>query len=369
MAAAPSRTAPAETDVGILSRVQADPRCTEVLLANAATTERQNRLAPESIEALRRDGALALRTPTVHGGLWASPSGLAHRLADLGRACPSAAWIAGTCATSKTIHAGVFGDTPADGAFADPDALACGSGAPSGQGVRHAGGVRISGRWPSVSGCEDAAWANLGLMVDGVFSWAFIPLTELSIDHTWQMAGMCGTGSHTLVADDVRVPAAWVRPGALPSPGERVAHAGPVLAPVLGAAYGALEVTEAMFASGRRPFTTTYSRMADSGGARQWLAEVTHLLSRAEQTMYAVAATAEREDLTNREVAVALMAVADAARDCRSAVERMLDLNGASGFATTNRLQRLWRDVSVGSRHPLLNPYLAVERLGSALTP
>lgn len=47
----------------------------------------------------------------------------------------------------------------------------------------------------------------------------------------------------------------------------------------------------------------------------------------------------------------------------------MLDLHGASGFATTNVLQRFWRDVSVGSRHPHLNPYLAIEALGSALTP
>jgi alkylation response protein AidB-like acyl-CoA dehydrogenase len=61
------------------------------------------------------------------------------------------------------------------------------------------------------------------------------------------------------------------------------------------------------------------------------------------------------------------MALADAGRDCRAAVERMLDLHGASGFATSNVLQRFWRDVAVGSRHPHLNPYLAVENLGTAL--
>ena len=60
--------------------------------------------------------------------------------------------------------------------------------------------------------------------------------------------------------------------------------------------------------------------------------------------------------------------LADAARDCRSAVELMLDLNGTSGFAVSNPLQRYWRDVAVASRHPHLNPYLATERFGAALS-
>ncbi|MEU6323018.1 hypothetical protein [Streptomyces sp. NPDC047009] len=61
------------------------------------------------------------------------------------------------------------------------------------------------------------------------------------------------------------------------------------------------------------------------------------------------------------------MSLTGAARDCREAVERLLDLHGASGFRTTNALQRYWRDVAAGSRHPLLNPYLATEDLGTAL--
>jgi hypothetical protein len=61
------------------------------------------------------------------------------------------------------------------------------------------------------------------------------------------------------------------------------------------------------------------------------------------------------------------MALADAGQDCRAAVEWMLDLHGASGFDMSNVLQRFWRDVAVGSRQPHLNPYLAVENLGTAL--
>lgn len=95
----------------------------------------------------------------------------------------------------------------ADDLFADPDALWCGSGIPGGQGERGVGGVRISGRWPNVSGCEDAVWALLGMVVDGVFSFAVVPVADLAIERTWHMAGMCGTGSQTVAADDLLVPA------------------------------------------------------------------------------------------------------------------------------------------------------------------
>ncbi|WP_225629441.1 hypothetical protein [Streptomyces werraensis] len=61
------------------------------------------------------------------------------------------------------------------------------------------------------------------------------------------------------------------------------------------------------------------------------------------------------------------MDLADAGRECRAAVERMLGLHGSSGFRTADVLQRHWRDFSVASRHPHLNPYLAVESFGAAL--
>ena len=349
--------------------ISTDKEHGRILLANADKAERQDRLTAESVEVLRLSGAFALRTPATQGGAWVDAATVANRLTLLGRACPAAAWVAGTCATAKTLLAGNFADPVLHEAFADPDALACGSGVPAARGARVADGVRITGRWPNISGCEDAAWAGLALTVDGTYCWAFIPVGELTVDRTWQMAGMRGTGSHTLTADDLLVPARWVTPGAMPTHGERSFYAITVLAPIVGAAYGALDVINAMFASDRKPFMTSYTRMGESPGARHWLAEASHLVGRAERTMLAVAETSERDDLTDADSARLFMDLADAACDCRRATERMLDLHGASGFAAANPLQRYWRDIAVGSRHPHLNPYLAVERLGSALAP
>ncbi|GAA4666778.1 MULTISPECIES: acyl-CoA dehydrogenase family protein [Amycolatopsis] len=339
----------------------------EILRAHAEKAEQYDRPATESLGALRKDGVFALRTPRAYGGEWAGAETIGRRLAGLGRACPSTAWIAGACVTAKNLVVGSFPGSRSDEFFADPDALFCGSGVPAGQGVRVAEGVRITGRWPNVSGCEDAAWAVLALAVEGTLSFTVVPVADLTVDRTWHMAGMRGTGSHSLVADDLLVPARRVAAASAFAAQDLLLYSITVLGPVVGAARGALDATAAMFASDRKPFMSTYSRMGESPGARHWLAEAAHLVNRAENTMLTVARAAESAGLSGAASARLHMELADAGRDCRSAVERMLDLHGASGFATGNVLQRYWRDVAVGSRHPHLNPYLAVERFGTAL--
>jgi alkylation response protein AidB-like acyl-CoA dehydrogenase len=338
-----------------------------ILLANAAKTEQQERPAAESLDVARRAGAFALRVPERFGGTWADAATTVRRLAELGRYCPATAWVAGTCVTAKTFVGDVFGAEAPDEFFADPESLACGSGHPTATGVRGPGGVRVDGRWAYVSGCEDAAWAGLAVMVDGTYMFAAIPTSDLSVERTWDAAGLRGTGSHTLVARDVLVPEARIRPARPPGPALHVFYGTTVLAPLVGAARGALDVTDAMFASDRKPSMTAYARMGESPAARQWLAEATLLVDRAERTLLAIADAADGGDVSPADHARLHLDMVDAARDCRAAVELMLDLHGASGFASANPLQRYWRDIAVGSRHAHLRSYIGVERYGEAL--
>jgi len=195
-----------------------------------------------------------------------------------------------------------------------------------------------------------------------------MPTSDLTVEPTWDMAGMRGTGSHTVVADGVLVDPALVAPFTPPSLAARQLFGITVLAPLVGATFGALDRIGAMFASDRKPFMTAYARMGDSPGARQWLAEATTLTERAERTMLAVAAEVDREPGLDERAGRRLhLNLFEAARDCRDALDRMLDLHGASGFRTSNPLQRLWRDVAVGSRHPHLTGYLATEGYGQLL--
>ncbi|MBI0374909.1 hypothetical protein JBE27_01080 [Streptomyces albiflaviniger] len=58
------------------------------------------------------------------------------------------------------------------------------------------------------------------------------------------------------------------------------------------------------------------------------------------------------------------MELTTAARECREAMELLLDLHGSSGFAEDNPLQRFWRDVAVGTRYPYFTPYIVAEDHG-----
>lgn len=346
----------------------------DTLTAHAAETEQRGRVVATSLKAAKAAGAFALRTPVIHGGSWATATVAVELIAATARGCPSTAWIASTTLVSKNMIS--FGDYPSrtlEEVFADPDAVAAGVGMPTGHGKSGPDGVRLTGRWVTVSGCEDATWASLGAMVDGAFAIVLVPVADLTIDRTWDMAGMRGTGSHSLAADDVLVPFDRMATGdhlRYPPDARTVQTWGTVvLATVVGATRGALDVVDAMFDSNRKPFATSYARMSESPGARHWLAEATALVGRAERTMLSLASRIDAEPgITDLEHARMQQDRADAAKDCLAAIDRMLDLHGASGFASSNALQRFWRDVSVASRHPALNPYLAVEGFGRALT-
>ncbi|MFH8445935.1 acyl-CoA dehydrogenase [Streptomyces sp. NPDC018026] len=201
---------------------------------------------------------------------------VARRLTELGRPCPSAGWIAGTCATSKTMTALSHSASARREFFPDPDALVCSSGLPSAQGVREADGIRVTGRWDNVSGCESAQWANLAVTVDDAYQVAAVHLADLTVERSRHMAGMRGTGSQRLVADGLLLPVHRVAQGGPPAPPVQLFLGLCVLAPVVGAAQGALDVVQDMFESDRKPFKPNHTHLSDSPGERENLTEVEH---------------------------------------------------------------------------------------------
>src|SRR5882757_6223059 len=79
------------------------------------------------------------------------------------------------------------------------------------------GGYRISGRWPYASGSFDAQWATLGIVVDSPpganpLALALVPASAWTIEPTWFVTGMEGSGSDTLVVGDHFVPDHRVQP-------------------------------------------------------------------------------------------------------------------------------------------------------------
>jgi alkylation response protein AidB-like acyl-CoA dehydrogenase len=350
-----------------------------VLAANAGRAERDRRLPAESTAALRDAGAFALATPTRFGGLDADLLTAVRVISELGRGCPSSAWLVAVSAEAQPAFTPLMSEEVLAEFYADPDTRLCGAGTPPGRGRRVAGGVRVSGRWPYASGCEDAPWAmTLVLVSDGEgppeFASLLTPTSDLDIERTWNTAGMRGTGSHTLVADDVFVPQAHVLslptgPNGAPDlfagrPARPLGGGVTLLAALVGAARGALDAAASTLHT-RKPPMTQYDSLAASPGARHWFAQATHLIESAQHDLLVLAAEIGQlmtePTLADRDTTALRLRLNSVVQRCQKGVSLLLDLNGASSFAVDNALQRFWRDLHVGSRHVQFNPYLALE--------
>ncbi|MFJ4648254.1 oxidoreductase [Streptomyces bobili] len=353
-----------------------------VLYANAARTERNRRVAPENLEGLRRAGLLRLTTPRARGGFEATVRTQIEVGLALGRACPSTAWVAG-------IYNGVRPMTlmlsaAAQDEFYDPgpDVLVCSVAGVNGAADRVDGGVRVTGTWAAASGCEDAHWALLGIPLPDTAggppsaATVLVPLEDLRVKDTWHVAGMRGTGSQSLVADAVLVPdhrvvTAAVAPsgGAADFPAAlKIGSSLNLLAPVVGAALGALDTVRRTLGSGRGITASVYRETTASPSAQMWLGEADRFVDRAVRLVGSVADAADAaltgDPLTLRERSALRMDMVAAVESARAAVSRLLDLSGTAAFSESNPVQRFWRDMETGSRHVQFNPFLTREDYG-----
>jgi alkylation response protein AidB-like acyl-CoA dehydrogenase len=206
-------------------------------------------------------------------------------------------------------------------------------------------------------------------------------VSELTVDRTWRVAGLQGTGSHTVVADGVFVPAERVfdfplGPDGGPDPSlgkplSIVFQAVTVTAPLAGAALGALEVVKAVVQT-RKPPTTPYRSLAESASARHVFAEAEHMINSGYDRLLNLAARSTEplpgDEVTAVQRSSIRMEIVSILQQFLRAVDRLLDLHGSSGFALDNPLQRFWRDLSVGARHAQLSTYLTTENHGLLVT-
>ncbi|MFI9650788.1 acyl-CoA dehydrogenase family protein [Streptomyces sp. NPDC052040] len=359
-----------------------------LLRRNAEQTERESKVPEENMSALRDAGLLRLSTPRAWGG-WELP--MRHQveiLSELGRGCPSTGWIAANHAASVDLvmlmpEAGlreIYGGDP------DTVMLSAASLDPELRADRVDGGLKVNGRFPYASGCELSDWAFLAWVPvydhgkqTGVAN-LLAPPVDLRIEHTWKVAGLLGTGTHAMVAEDLFVPDRFVQFAPLKPDGEPDS---PVPATVLikgnlhslsslvGAARGALDLVRAKLEEHKPLAFSTYSRAIDSLSVQQEFAEATHLIDTGMLHMLAVAdgfdAVPEGEEASPAERARLRMHMVSSLERCREAMQRLLDLAGTSGFAQTNPVQRYWRDLEIGSRHTALNRPMIFEDYARSL--
>lgn len=352
-----------------------------ILSANADTADATRRLPEEDLKAMREAGLFRLATPRAYGGHEASECAVAAVAAELGRGCSAASWGLGVYYSGS--HAvSMFPGPVQDRVWGqDPDVTVCGTTAGGVPARAVDGGYVLSGRSGWASGAHHASWAVIGVEAEAGDSpadrgVALVPMTDLSIEDTWHMAGMRGTGSDTIVADDVFVPAEQVlfmsraggpaRPGRetpaetrAPVPRPQGLGAALLVATVLGMGMAVYDHIAGKLTEGRPLVSAArlHARAIEAPGVQANVADAAMLIDSAVLHLARSARAVDRTSRTGEPMsplatARIRMDAGFAARQVRHAVDKLLDAGGASRFAESSPVQRIWRDLGTATRHP-----------------
>ena len=130
---------------------------------------------------------------------------------ELGRGCGSTSWVAFISIATVWIAA-LFPDEAQHEVFAgNPDVRFMGALGMTARARAADGGYRLDGKWAYASNCLHAHWTVLSAPLPQgaavVPSILLVPMRDLAIEESWHVVGMRGTGSHTVIAKDIFVPA------------------------------------------------------------------------------------------------------------------------------------------------------------------
>ena len=387
-----SQAASIRTDADVNELVQRARQIRPILLQNADETDRLRRLPDANVQALKQSGLCRLMVPRRFGGYETSIRTYIEAMAEVGRGCGSTAWTASLINVCAWLAA-LFPERAQREVWgSDVDTWVAGSLAPRGEARPVEGGWQVSGHWPWASGCLHAQWAACGIHMNNErgemsnLGLSLMPIADLTIEDTWHMAGMKGTGSNTIHANNVFVPEHRFLPYPAAFQGKyrteytdeatyRVAFVPVTILILVGSQLGVAQAAldHAIGNARKRGVTHThFEKQAESTGFQIMVAEAAmkiesaylHAL-RAADDLDRDAGNSVHPDLTARARVRADAALV--AKYCREAVDLLVSAHGTSSLADSNRLQRLWRDIHVASHHAITEWQVNLEIYGKAL--
>jgi 3-hydroxy-9,10-secoandrosta-1,3,5(10)-triene-9,17-dione monooxygenase len=378
-----------QTIDGLLERIAA---IRPILEKNARQTEDDRRVVDENIDALKEAGAFKIMVPKRYGGWQADIRTQLDVSREIAKGCGSTAWVTAlmnVCA----FFTGLMNEQAQNDVWgANPEARIAGVFNPTAQTRKVDGGIIVTGAWPWASGSLHADWSFVGVPInneEGEFLYpamALIPNSDVTIEDTWFVSGMRGTGSNTIHADEVFVPdhhLHWV-PGLLnheydtPFTDEVLYRSTfiPVAAlilagPQLGLAQAALDyVIEKGHKRGIA--YSEYELQRDAPTFQLGIAKAATLVDTAHLFAYRAAAdiddaAAAGRTMTYVERARTRNDTGHAAESAREAIRVLCSTHGASSFAEASPIQRIWRDSEIASRHAVVAPEISALIYGRAL--
>src|SRR5271163_1386045 len=358
------------------------------LLAERAAEAAAARQVPaETIAEYRAAGILRILQPRRFGGMQGRFSLFARIVEELTFGCASSAWVYAVLAEHQWIIAQYPEQAQIDVWGEDPEAVAASSLAPREAARRVPGGWRLSGHYPFSSGCDYAQWAIIGTFLGEKgdarhIAYLLVPLAEVEIVDDWQVLGLLGTGSKSLVLRDVFVPEhrsvmvsdlfAGTPPGALVHPdypvlraprGFLVSYSLPPVAIALGRR--ALDIACAALA-GR--VSRGVTKLAESEVVQMAIGEAAAAIDVATMLLHtgresSTAAVSSGRRITEAEALRARRDMVYAQHQVGWALDRLCEMEGARWVYDSDRLGAIRRDVMTilthhaASRQAAMAPY------------
>jgi len=355
-----------------------------LIRAHVEEAERNRRLSPPVVAALREAKLFRMYIPKTLGGLEVPPQVLYRVVEEIARIDGATGWC-----TFIGAVAGVFGaflpDAVAEHMFgADPGVIIGGAVFPPGTAKVCDGGYRVSGRWSYASGCYDCTWIVGGCFVldNGERRLAggmpemriiYVPRGQATIvEDSWQVSGLVGTGSNDFILEEVFVPenhSHILGPGTprgkhYQSPLYTTypfisAFAFPMGAVALGIAQGAIDAVMAL-AQTKKPAGQT-DTLRDRAVFHFQLADAVALVESARAWLYASVEQAwavahTGRPATREERGRLVLAAANATRSAAAATDLAYTAAGGTANYLKSPLQRSLRDIHALTQHIATSP-------------
>lgn len=361
------------------------------LRERAQETEDLRRIPDDSIKALQEVGFFKLLQPAQWGGYEADPVTFYDAVRTIASACGSTGWVAGIIGVHNW-HLALFDQQAQEDVWGeDTDVRISSSYAPMGAGAVVEGGYTVNGAWAWSSGSDHADWVLVGgpVIKDGRpvdFGSFLIPRKDYEIDDVWNVVGLRGTGSNTIIVKDVFVPRhrflSFKAMSNLTAPGlERntapvykmpwgTIHPTTISTPIVGMAYGAYDAhvehqgkrVRAAYAGEKAkddPFAKVRIAEASSDIDAAWrqlsgnVADEYALLLAGEEVPIELRLRARRDQVRATGRAIA-------------SIDKLFENSGATALQNGTPIQRFWRDAHAGRVHAANDPERAYVMFGGA---
>jgi 3-hydroxy-9,10-secoandrosta-1,3,5(10)-triene-9,17-dione monooxygenase len=343
----------------------------------ALETEQNGKVHPETIKYLHESGLFRINQPDRVGGGDYDYRTMMEVAMILGKGCGSTSWVY----VNLACHHWMLGMWPTkaqDELWQENiDVLIASSVIyPAGSATKVKGGFQLSGRWPFCSGIDWSDYVMLGGIVHSeknteidrrVF---IVAKKDITIHETWDVSGLCGTGSKDSEIKDVFIQDHMTLAGVDMqngnSPGSTINHT-PLFSlpqaalfphiiavPIIGIAEGAYDY----FVETNKVATSTYNKssISDYQAIQIKVASAAAAVTTA-KTMIKIDC-----DEANQTIALGQNCTEEqkhrwrcnaayVANLCFDAIEGLYKATGGRGAYKTNPIQRHYRDASVGITH------------------